>query len=113
LAEIDAIKGKIEAKHGVKISYELPQCMESKATPEDAPLIRLLSRTIREVYGVNPRPVGIGGGTVAAYLRNAGIDSAVWARIDHTAHQPNEYALIDNILGDAEVMALLMTAEKA
>jgi succinyl-diaminopimelate desuccinylase len=113
LAEIDAIKGKIETKHGVSISYELPQCMESRATPEDAPLIRLLSKTIREVYGVEPKPVGIGGGTVAAYLRNAGIDSAVWARIEHTAHQPNEYALIGNILGDARVMALLMVEEDA
>jgi succinyl-diaminopimelate desuccinylase len=50
---------------------------------------------------------------VAACLRNAGIDSAVWARIDHTAHQPNEYALISNILGDAQVMALLMVTEGA
>ncbi|MDR1277265.1 MAG: M20 family metallo-hydrolase [Treponema sp.] len=113
LAEIDIIKGKIEVKHGVSISYELPQCMESRATPEDAPLIRLLSKTIREVYGVEPKPVGIGGGTVAAYLRNAGIDSAVWARIENTAHQPNEYALIGNILGDAQVMALLMVEEEA
>jgi succinyl-diaminopimelate desuccinylase len=111
LAEIETIKAHIEEKHGVTISYELPQCMESKATPPEAPLIRLLSKTIREVYGVEAKPVGIGGGTVAAYLRNAGIDSGVWARIDHTAHQPNEYALIDNILGDASVMALLMVTE--
>jgi succinyl-diaminopimelate desuccinylase len=111
LAEIDAVKARIEAAQGVKISYELPQCVESRATPEDAPLIRLLSQTIREAYGVEPRPVGIGGGTVAACLRNAGIDSGVWARIDNTAHQPNEYALIDNILGDALVMSLLMMAE--
>jgi succinyl-diaminopimelate desuccinylase len=112
LAEIDAVKAGVEAKHRVKISYELPQCIESKATPEDAPLIRLLSQTIRDVYGVEAKPVGIGGGTVAAYLRNAGIDSAVWARIAETAHQPNEYALIANILGDALVMALLMVAEE-
>jgi succinyl-diaminopimelate desuccinylase len=109
LAEIDRLKGEIEAKYRVKVSYDLPQCMESPATPADAPLIRLLSKTIGEVYGGKPRPVGIGGGTVGAHLRNAGIDSAVWCRIDHTAHQPNEYALIANILGDAQVMALLMT----
>jgi succinyl-diaminopimelate desuccinylase len=36
----------------------------------------------------------------------------VWCRIDHTAHQPNEYALIANILGDAKVMALLMLGEE-
>ena len=112
LAEIETIKAHIEAKQGVKITYDLPQRIESKATSPEAPLIRLLSKTIREVYGVEARPVGIGGGTVAAYLRNAGIDSGVWARIEHTAHQPNEYALIGNILGDAQVMALLMLAEE-
>ncbi|MDR1239256.1 MAG: M20 family metallo-hydrolase [Treponema sp.] len=111
LAEVDTIKARIEAAQGVTVSYEILQRIESKATSGDAPLIQLLSKTIREVYGVDPRPVGIGGGTVAAYLRNAGIDSGVWARIDNTAHQPNEYALIDNILGDAQVMALLMVAE--
>jgi succinyl-diaminopimelate desuccinylase len=108
LAEVDRIKAGIEQKYGVKIDYDLPQSMESKPTRADAPLVRLLSRTITEVYGVKTRPVGIGGGTVGAYLRNEGIDSAVWARIDDTAHQPNEYALIENILGDAKVMALLM-----
>jgi succinyl-diaminopimelate desuccinylase len=108
LAEIDSIKGRIEARHGVTISYELPQCIESKPTSADAPLIGLLSQCVEKVYGVKTKVIGIGGGTVGAYLRNAGIDSAVWCRIDHTAHQPNEYALIANILGDAKVMALLM-----
>jgi succinyl-diaminopimelate desuccinylase len=28
--------------------------------------------------------------------------------MDDTAHQPNEYALIANILGNAKVMAFLM-----
>jgi succinyl-diaminopimelate desuccinylase len=60
------------------------------------------------VYRVDTRPIGIGGGTVGAYLRNAGMDSVVWSRMDDTAHQPNEYTLLDNILGDAKVMALLM-----
>jgi succinyl-diaminopimelate desuccinylase len=108
LAEIDRIKAEVEAKHGVKIEYSLPQSMESKATSPDAPLVGFIAGAIQEVYGIKPRPVGIGGGTVGAYLRNAGIDSAVWARIHDSAHQPNEFALLANILGDAKVMALLM-----
>ncbi|MDR0670482.1 MAG: M20 family metallo-hydrolase [Treponema sp.] len=108
LAEVDRIKAGIEAAHGVTISYDTPQCIESRPTSAQAPLVGALSRCIGEVYGVKTRPIGIGGGTVGAYLRNKGIDSAVWCRIDETAHQPNEYALIDNILGDAKVMALLM-----
>ncbi|GHT86012.1 acetylornithine deacetylase [Spirochaetia bacterium] len=108
LAEIDRIKAEVEAKRGVKISYTLPQSHESKATAKDAPLVKLLSRTVKEVYQVDTRPIGIGGGTVGAYLRNAGMDSVVWSRTDDTAHQPNEYTLLANILGDAKVMALLM-----
>jgi succinyl-diaminopimelate desuccinylase len=108
LKEMDRIKAEVEGKYGVSISYTLAQAKESKPTSPDAPLIKLLSKTIEEVYGVKTRTIGIGGGTVAAFLRNAGIDSAVWCRIDNTAHQPNEYALLDNILGDAKVMALLM-----
>jgi succinyl-diaminopimelate desuccinylase len=110
LAEIDRIKAEVEAKHRVTITYTLPQMMESKPTSPDAPLVKLLSKTVEDVYGVKTKPIGIGGGTVGAYLRNAGIDSAVWCRTDDTAHQPNEYAVIANILGDAKVMALLMTA---
>ena len=108
LQEVDRIKAEVEAKHGVTIDYTLAQQKESKATSPDAPLVKLLSKNIEEVYGVKTKPIGIGGGTVAAFLRNDGIDSAVWCRMDTTAHQPNEYALLDNILGDAKVMALMM-----
>jgi succinyl-diaminopimelate desuccinylase len=108
LAELDRIKAGVEAKYGVSVSYTTPQCIESPPTSAEAPLVRTLSRCIGEVYRVKTKPIGIGGGTVGAYLRNEGIDSAVWCRIDETAHQPNESALIDNILGDAKVMALLM-----
>jgi succinyl-diaminopimelate desuccinylase len=111
LAEVDRIKAEVEAKHRVAITYTLPQTAESRPTSPDAPLVRLLSKTVGEVYGVKTKPVGIGGGTVGAYLRNAGIDSVVWSRVDDTAHQPNEYAVIANILGDAKVMALLMVSE--
>jgi succinyl-diaminopimelate desuccinylase len=108
MAEVDRIKAGIEATYGVSVSYAAPQCIESPPTSAEAPLVRTLSRCVQEVYQVKTKPIGIGGGTVGACLRKEGIDSAVWCRIDETAHQPNEYALIDNILGDAKVMALLM-----
>jgi succinyl-diaminopimelate desuccinylase len=108
LAEIERIRAEVAAKYKVTIEYTLPQLMESKPTSPDAPVVKSLSGAIQAVYGGSPRPVGIGGGTVGAYLRNAGIDSVVWARLNDTAHQPNEYALLANILGDARVFALLM-----
>jgi succinyl-diaminopimelate desuccinylase len=111
LGAVDTIKAGVEAKYGVTVTCTLLQRMESRPTAADAPLVKRLSRVVERVYGVKPRPVGIGGGTVGACLRNRGIDAAVWCRIDDTAHQPDEYALIANILGDAQVMALLMTEE--
>ncbi|MDR2160199.1 MAG: M20 family metallo-hydrolase [Treponema sp.] len=111
LAAVDTITAGAAAKYGVTVTYTLLQRVESRPTAPDAPLITRLSRAVERVYGVTPRPVGIGGGTVGACLRNRGIDAAVWCRIDDTAHQPGEYALIANILGDARVMALLMTEE--
>jgi succinyl-diaminopimelate desuccinylase len=107
LAEIDRIKAGVEAEHKVTVTYTLAQRQESKSTPVNAPLITLLAKNVGEVYGVKTKPIGIGGGTVGAYLRNIGIDSAVWCRIPDSAHQPNEYTFVENILGDAKVMALL------
>jgi len=68
-------------------------------------------RSVRKVYNVDARPKGIGGGTVAAYLRRLGWPVVVWARQDETAHQPNEYVWIPNLLGDAKVFADLMIGE--
>jgi succinyl-diaminopimelate desuccinylase len=52
--------------------------------------------------------VGIGGGTVGAFLRKKGIPTVVWSRVDESAHQPNEYCLVGNMIGDALVMASMM-----
>jgi succinyl-diaminopimelate desuccinylase len=108
LDEVNIIKKDVEAKHKVTIDYSVVQSNESPATSAQAPFIKSLSLAISEVYGGAARPVGIGGGTVASFLRKMGIDSAVWARLSGSAHQPNEYALVKDILGDAKVMALLM-----
>jgi succinyl-diaminopimelate desuccinylase len=112
LAAIDGIVKEIAARHNVTIDYSLAQSSESPATLADAPLIKSLSAAIGEVYGVQSRLIGIGGGTVAAYLRRLGIDCAVWSRLGNSAHQPNEFVLLENILGDARVMALLAGCEQ-
>jgi succinyl-diaminopimelate desuccinylase len=111
LAEVDRVKAEIETRHKVKVRYSTGQAQESKPTSPEAPIVKLLTKAVDEVYKVKAKPVGLGGGTVGAYLRNEGIDSAVWCRIDDMAHQPNEYAFLENILGDAKVMALLMISE--
>jgi len=108
LDQINDIIKEIETRNNVKIEYDIHQRMESSSTMETAPVVKKLEAAISEVYSVKPRLIGIGGGTVAAYLRNIGIDCAVWAKTQKSMHQPNEYALMDNIIGDAKVMTLLM-----
>ena len=112
LKEVDRIKAEVEKKHGVTVTCNVGQRNESPPTSPDAPLIKFLSSSIKEVYNVETKNVGIGGGTFAAFLRKIGIDCAVWARLGVcSAHQPNECALVDNMLGDAKVMALMMIAD--
>ncbi|TXT50857.1 MAG: succinyl-diaminopimelate desuccinylase [Spirochaetes bacterium] len=107
LAEVRKEADKVALEHKVKISLEVIQSNESKATAPDAPVVKELAKAIKEVYGVDAHPIGIGGGTVGAYLRTAGFDCVVWARMNETAHQPNESADLANLVGDTKVFASL------
>ncbi|MDQ7795934.1 MAG: M20 family metallo-hydrolase [Spirochaetia bacterium] len=111
LEEISRLSHAIEAEYNVKVSIDVVQSNESRATPATAPMVEMLARAARQVYGVEAKPIGIGGGTVGAYLRKAGYDCVVWSKMNETAHQPNENADIANIIGDAKVFATLAMME--
>jgi succinyl-diaminopimelate desuccinylase len=76
-------------------------------TPEDAPVVKALVRAIKGVTGLEAKAMGFGGGTVAAFFRKAGLPTAVWMTMPDSAHQPNEYCLISNIMNDAKVFAAI------
>jgi succinyl-diaminopimelate desuccinylase len=76
-------------------------------TPADSPVVEVLARAIKAVKGLEAKPMGIGGGTVAAFFRKADLPAAVWMTMPNTPHQPNEYCLIKNIISDAKVFACL------
>ncbi|MBI4655335.1 MAG: M20 family metallo-hydrolase [Elusimicrobia bacterium] len=106
-SEMKKLAGEVEKEHGVKISFEPVQ--ESQAAPPtdaNAPIIRALMKAIKEVHGVKPSAYGIGGGTVAAFFRRLNLPVAVYSKLNESAHQPNEYCILDNITGDAKVFAL-------
>ncbi|MEW5772633.1 MAG: M20 family metallo-hydrolase [Thermodesulfobacteriota bacterium] len=106
---IRALGAEVEAAHGVRISYEPVQREQAApATPVDSDVVRLLRDAIRSEYGVEARPEGIGGGTVAAFLRRRGLHAAVWATLVGNAHQPNEQSRISFTIGDAKVMARVL-----
>ncbi|MGN0729627.1 M20 family metallo-hydrolase [Treponema sp.] len=105
--EVARIVSETEKEYGVKIQVEELQAEQSKATSPDSPVAQELSGAIQKVHGIQPRFIGIGGGTVAAGLRNSGIDAVVWSTMDELAHQPNEYTVIENIGKDALVIAYM------
>ncbi|MGE4193506.1 MAG: M20 family metallo-hydrolase [Pseudodesulfovibrio sp.] len=112
---LDTIKGfadEIAAKYGVKIECE-PVMWEqaAPATPEDSEIAVRTMASVRKVYNNNPKVVGVGGGTVAAFLRREGYQAVVWSTLNHNAHQPNEWASIRNTIGDAKVIADMLTAK--
>jgi succinyl-diaminopimelate desuccinylase len=111
MAEILSTCDGIQRDFGVGVDVQQVQRASSPPTPADAPIVSSLKRAIRDVYGVEGRTVGIGGGTVGAFLRKEGIPTVVWGKIEEAAHQPNEYCLIGNLMGDALVMAHLMLAD--
>ena len=103
---------KVEKEFRVKIVLEETQkAPAAPPTSANAPVAQALKRAIKAIYGKEGKAVGIGGGTVAAVFRRANFSAACWAKIDETAHQPNEYCVIDNMIGDAKVFAHIFLQE--
>ena len=106
---ISAEVKKIEMKFGVTVTFTFPQKVQApNATPEDSEVIEILKKALSEVIHIVPRVGGIGGGTCAAYFREAGIPAAVWDQEADVAHMPNEYARIEHMVNEASVFALMM-----
>jgi succinyl-diaminopimelate desuccinylase len=112
-ARVTALAGEAAGKFGVTLKVEAVQEQPSPPpTSPEAPVVLALKRAIREVYGREARPQGIGGGTVAAFFRQAGLPAAVWMTVNHTAHQPNEFCTLSKLLGDAQVLAHVFLEEE-
>ena len=104
--EVKAISKTLAEELNLKIDVEAVHRQDGPPpTPADSPVVTTLARAINRVAGLKARPMGIGGGTVAAFFRQAGLPAAVWSTISPTAHQPNEYCLIPNIITDAKILA--------
>ncbi len=108
LERIGGFIEEIRQRCSVTIKYSVKNCSESPPTPEETPLVPILKQAIKGVSGTEANVIGIGGGTVAAYLRGAGYDTVVWSTVAETAHMPNEYCVIDSMVGDAKIMAHVM-----
>lgn len=106
LKEIARVVKAVEKQYKVKIKVETPINDVSLPTDKKHPLVNLVVQAAKDVYQNQPKPIGVGGGSVAAYFRNAGYPAVVFSKLFDMAHQPNEYSSIKNTLGDAKVFAL-------
>ena len=109
LDQVDRCCREVEKEYGVKVEYTTPQKSESPATSVDAPVAQKLAAAIKRVHGLEPRFIGIGGGTVGAEFRREGIDAVVWSTLDDQAHQPNEYCVVENLIKDSLTLVDLFT----
>ncbi len=114
IEEIKKVASSIEEELGVKININTEYRLDApKPTPKDSLVVKALSEAIKEVKGKEAEIKGIGGGTVAAFLREKGLPAVVWSTVSDTAHKPDEYCLIPNIIDDAKIMAYLMLKRHA
>ncbi|MDE5899583.1 MAG: M20 family metallo-hydrolase [Treponemataceae bacterium] len=102
---------EVEAQYGVSVDFEAPQAVQSPATSADAPVVRKLASALLKTRGISARTIGIGGGTVGAELRKHGLSAAVWSTLDERAHSPDEYCVVENMVADAETIAVMMMEE--
>lgn len=109
IEKVQEICKKVENEFGVKIVFRILQKAQSIATSKDAQVVKTLSDALKETHQISSKIIGIGGGTVGAELRNKGFDCVVWGSLDETAHMPNEYCVIENLIKDAETLAVVMS----
>ncbi len=108
LSDIHALAEEFEKRTGAKIKIEtLHKSAAPKPTDTKAEIVVMLREAIRNLRKIEPKVGGIGGGTCAAFFRKIEIPAVVWSTIDEMAHQPNEYAKIENLVNDTEVFAFL------
>jgi succinyl-diaminopimelate desuccinylase len=112
IAEMRLVAKVIADRFEVDVTVEEYLRSESPhGTPPDSSVVIALARVVQEVYGVQPRPQGIGGQTVATFFRKKGLPAAVWEKIEGLAHARNERVLIDNLVGNAKVFARMMLSK--
>jgi len=112
LARVREIAKAVEEATGAKIKLNSEQRADAaQKTDTSSAIVQRLSKAISLVKPVKPRPVGIGGGTCANPFRREGIDAVVWETVDSVAHDANEYCVVDNLISDTKIFAMLFAGD--
>ena len=109
LAAFSAIGDKVKAQHGVQIDIEIIQRTDpAPITPRGAPVLQKLLCALEQEGIKDPQLHGIGGGTMAAFVRKAGHSALVWSIIYNNPHVANERASVRMIQKTARVFVRMM-----
>lgn len=107
LQVVKEVAQKTEIEFGVKIKISVLQKTQSRPTSENSQVVKRMGAALKKAHGIRSRTIGIGGGTVGAELRNKGFDCVVWSTLCDTAHMPNEFCVMENLVRDAQTLAVL------
>ncbi len=108
LKDIHEFSEEFERKTGARIKIEVVRkSVAPRPTDVNSKIVVKLKEAIQKVRRIKPKVGGIGGGTCAAFFRRIEVPAVVWSTIDELAHQPNEYAKIENLINDAKVFAFI------
>lgn len=111
LAKMREVAAEVAEKYTVQIQVSVVQRQAATAIPQTGTVVTALKAAIARIYGVQAQAVGIGGATVAAFLRQKGLPAAVWGCLENTCHQPDERSSITATIKDSQVFAhILMNA---
>ncbi len=108
LQDMRRVAALFSERTGAKIRVDVfKKSTAAEPSSTSSGIFRALAEAVKDMRGIEPRFVGIGGGTCANIVRLRGFPAAVWSTECGMAHQPNEYSLIRNMVEDAKVMAAL------
>lgn len=103
----EVIKRK-ENEFDTVIDFKIVQRADpAKPTDANEKVVTDLIKILKDTRNIEPKVIGIGGGTVAAILRKRGYPAVVWSTLEPVEHSPNEYCRISNLVNDSKVFALM------
>ena len=105
---VEELVQTISQNYGVTSRVTLEHEQTASAMDATHPHLKVLQEAVKAVYGLTPRIGGVGGGTVAALLRQRGLPAMVWACLLDTCHSPDEHASLTAIQNDSCVFAQIL-----
>ncbi len=111
LNDVIEIANKIsDSTQSIKVETFVREDSAGQTSP-NSEIVKLTSNAIKNVIGITPKAIGIGGGTFASFFRRMGIDAVVWSKKPDIPHIIDEYVIIDDILTDAKVFYFMASKQ--